>query len=140
MPADAGIDQIIEHERLVERRDPLNRCHPVESIPPCRLDALNIRNGQWPSTRPRCDLIVCWEHNWPGVPEKLTVLEFRKVFGIGWSAWLQPMHSEYADSVRDVPLHSSSSPDAGSSSCSKRKRSSSTSSLISRTAAPSFDA
>ena len=57
----------------------------------------HIRKGQWPSTRPRCDLIVCWEHNWPGVPEKLTVLEFRKVFGIGWSAWLQPMHSEYAD-------------------------------------------
>ena len=26
---------------LVERRDPLNRCHPVESIPPCGLDALN---------------------------------------------------------------------------------------------------
>ena len=27
------------------------------------------------------------------------MLEFRKVFGIGWSAWLQPMHSHYADSL-----------------------------------------
>ena len=57
----------------------------------------HIRNGQWRRARPRCDLIVCWEHNWPGVPEKLTVLELRKVFGIGWSAWLQPMYSDAAD-------------------------------------------
>lgn len=57
----------------------------------------HLAKGQWPETR--CELIICWEHNWPGVPEKLTVLELRKVFGIGWSAWLQPMQSEYADAL-----------------------------------------
>jgi hypothetical protein len=59
----------------------------------------HVRKGQWPSIRPRCDLIVCWEHNWPGVPEKLIVLELRKVFGIGWSAWLLPMYGGYADNL-----------------------------------------
>jgi hypothetical protein len=57
----------------------------------------HVQKRQWPNQR--CDLIVCWEHNWPGVPESVTVLEFRKVFGIGWGAWLQPMHSEYADDL-----------------------------------------
>src|SRR3954452_8856808 len=29
----------------------------------------HIKQKQWPKTA--CDLIVCWEHNWPGVPENL---------------------------------------------------------------------
>lgn len=30
----------------------------------------------------RCDLVVCWRHDWPGVPAGLAVLELRKVFGM----------------------------------------------------------
>lgn len=30
----------------------------------------------------KCDLVVCWRHDWPGMPSGLAVLELRKVFGI----------------------------------------------------------
>lgn len=55
----------------------------------------HVKKKQWP--KERCDLIICWEHDWPGVPERLPVLEMRKMFGLGWSVWLVPMHAEFAD-------------------------------------------
>jgi len=38
-----------------------------------------------------CDLIVCWEHNWPGKPQRLEVLELRRDFGQGFNVWFQPV-------------------------------------------------
>jgi len=37
-----------------------------------------------------CDCIVCWEHNWPGCPRRLRIIELRKYFGLGFKIWLQP--------------------------------------------------
>ena len=34
-----------------------------------------------------CDWIVCWEHNWPGVPKRLRVVELRRDFGLGFNVW-----------------------------------------------------
>jgi hypothetical protein len=28
-----------------------------------------------------CDLVVCWKHDWPGMPAGLAPLELRKLFG-----------------------------------------------------------
>ncbi|MCX8161070.1 MAG: hypothetical protein N3G18_09105 [Candidatus Saccharicenans sp.] len=35
-----------------------------------------------------CDCIVCWEHNWPGIPKKIEVIELRKEFGLGFNVWI----------------------------------------------------
>jgi hypothetical protein len=55
----------------------------------------HVVNGQ--HRRGRCELVVCWQHDWPGLPESLTVLELRKVFGLGQAVWIVPMYSRYAD-------------------------------------------
>jgi hypothetical protein len=47
--------------------------------------------------RGKCELVVCWQHDWPGIPEALTVLELRKVFGLGRAIWIVPMYAKYAD-------------------------------------------
>lgn len=50
-----------------------------------------------------CDLIVCWEHNWPGKPEHLQVMELRREFGLGFNVWFQPVSifngENYADEL-----------------------------------------
>ena len=38
-----------------------------------------------------CDWIVCWEHDWPGVPERIRVIELKKYFGVGFKVWIQPV-------------------------------------------------
>ena len=35
-----------------------------------------------------CDWIVCWEHDWPGVPQHLKVVELRRYFARGFNVWL----------------------------------------------------
>jgi hypothetical protein len=44
-----------------------------------------------------CDWLVCWEHNWPGVPEHIRVVELRKLYGLGFNVWIQPVHSPYKE-------------------------------------------
>lgn len=44
-----------------------------------------------------CDWLVCWEHNWPGVPKKMRVVELRKFFGLGFNVWIMPVHSPYKE-------------------------------------------
>lgn len=39
----------------------------------------------------KCDWIVCWEHDWPGVPQRIHVVELRKFFGLGLNIWIQPV-------------------------------------------------
>jgi len=57
----------------------------------------HVVNGQ--HRRSKCQLVVCWQHDWPGLPESLTVLELRKVFGLGQAVWIVPMYSKYADNL-----------------------------------------
>jgi hypothetical protein len=50
-----------------------------------------------------CNWIVCWEHNWPGVPKHLQVKELRREFGLGFNVWFQPVgiydNENYADEL-----------------------------------------
>jgi len=50
-----------------------------------------------------CDWVVCWIHNWPGVPEHLRVVELRRDFGLGFNVWFQPVgkhgDTNYADKL-----------------------------------------
>jgi hypothetical protein len=52
-----------------------------------------------------CDWIVCWEHNWPGMPKNLVVKELRREFGLGFNVWFQPVsvrdENNYADSLAE---------------------------------------
>lgn len=45
----------------------------------------------------RCDWIVCWIHDWPGMPAHLRVVELRKEFGLGFNIWFQPVAGAYKD-------------------------------------------
>jgi hypothetical protein len=42
-----------------------------------------------------CDWIVCWIHDWPAAPKHLRVVELRRLFGLGFSVWFQPVAGEY---------------------------------------------
>jgi hypothetical protein len=44
-----------------------------------------------------CDWIVCWEHNWPGIPTNLKVIELRQYYGLGFNVWIQPIKKEWAE-------------------------------------------
>jgi hypothetical protein len=35
-----------------------------------------------------CDWIVCWEHDWPGVPSTIRVVELRRYFERGFNVWV----------------------------------------------------
>jgi predicted RNA-binding protein with PUA-like domain len=58
-----------------------------------------------------CDWIVCWEHDWAACPERITVIELRKEYGLGFNVWLQPVGNDtkeqYSSSLADVPKHCS---------------------------------
>lgn len=53
-----------------------------------------------------CDWIVCWEHNWPGVPKSLQVVELRRDYGLGFNVWFQPVGKyddfDYADELASI--------------------------------------
>ena len=36
-----------------------------------------------------CDCIVCWDHDWPGVPDHLEVIELKRFFGTPFKVWMQ---------------------------------------------------
>jgi hypothetical protein len=36
-----------------------------------------------------CDYIVCWHHDWPGVPQRIEVIELKKYFGVPFKIWIQ---------------------------------------------------
>lgn len=44
-----------------------------------------------------CDWIVCWEHNWADCPERITVVELREVYGLGFNVWIQPVSDNTKD-------------------------------------------
>lgn len=54
----------------------------------------------------KVDWVVCWEHNWPGIPKRLRVIELRKEFGLGFNVWVAPVASpfkEYLQKMRKCP-------------------------------------
>ena len=49
----------------------------------------------------QCDCIVCWHHDWPGVPAHLEVIELKRFFGTPFKIWVQAAIKgqwEYLDS------------------------------------------
>ena len=36
-----------------------------------------------------CDCIVCWDHDWPGVPDHIEVIELKRFFGVPFKVWIQ---------------------------------------------------
>jgi hypothetical protein len=37
----------------------------------------------------RCDIIVCWHHDWPDAPSALEVIELKRLFGVARKVWIQ---------------------------------------------------
>jgi hypothetical protein len=37
----------------------------------------------------KCDVIVCWHHDWPDVPKGLEVIELKRYFGVSRKVWIQ---------------------------------------------------
>ncbi|MCR4396311.1 MAG: hypothetical protein NUW07_06215 [Candidatus Saccharicenans sp.] len=58
-----------------------------------------IQQGHNPKA---CDCIVCWEHNWPGVPKNIEVIELKKEFGLGFNVWIQPVGGEFSDILEET--------------------------------------
>lgn len=36
-----------------------------------------------------CDCIVCWQHDWPDVPERIEVIELKRFYGAQFKVWIQ---------------------------------------------------
>lgn len=49
-----------------------------------------------------CDCIVCWEHNWPGAPKHIEIIELRREFGLGFNVWIQPIAGEHRYAISKV--------------------------------------
>jgi len=49
-----------------------------------------------------CDWLVCWIHDWPGVPKCLRVVELRREYGLGFNVWFQPVSGEFAQRLAGV--------------------------------------
>ncbi len=44
----------------------------------------------------KCDVIVCWHHDWPDVPSSLEVVELKRHFGVARKVWiLQALKSQW---------------------------------------------
>jgi hypothetical protein len=50
----------------------------------------------------KCDWIVCWEDNWPGVPKGIRVLELRRELGIGFNVWVGPLSGDSSEQIGRV--------------------------------------
>ncbi len=37
----------------------------------------------------QCDVIVCWHHDWPDVPDSIEVIELKRHFGVARKVWIQ---------------------------------------------------
>jgi hypothetical protein len=44
-----------------------------------------------------CDWIVCWIHDWPGVPERIEVKELRREYGLGYNVWIVPIRGPFRE-------------------------------------------
>lgn len=49
-----------------------------------------------------CDMIVCWEHNWPDSPKNIEIVELRKFFDLGFNVWIQPVSQPYSERLSGI--------------------------------------
>jgi hypothetical protein len=50
----------------------------------------------------KCDMIVCWEHNWPNAPKHLEIIELRDYFGLGFNVWIQPVNNDWKNEISRI--------------------------------------
>lgn len=72
----------------------------------------NFRRGKGHDAR-KCDWIVCWEHNWPGVPKGIHVVELRGELGLGFNVWVVPLTGEFSERIGRVNRDPAWSVDGG---------------------------
>ncbi|MEI7767401.1 MAG: hypothetical protein WCJ97_08195 [Phycisphaerae bacterium] len=46
-----------------------------------------------------CDLIICWHHDWPDVPNKIEVIELKRYFGVARKVWIHPSRQDQWDDI-----------------------------------------
>lgn len=49
----------------------------------------------------KCDWLVCWEDDWHDAPRSLRIIELKKMCGVGFKVWIQPVlasNQSYLDS------------------------------------------
>lgn len=49
-----------------------------------------------------CDVLVCWEHDWPSCPESIEVVELRRHYGLGFNVWKVSVTDKFADKIARV--------------------------------------
>lgn len=54
-----------------------------------------------------CDMIVCWEHNWPDSPKNIEIVELRKFFDLGFNVWIQPVSGKFGESLSKLNYYDS---------------------------------
>lgn len=52
----------------------------------------------------KCDIVVCWKHNWPGLPKQIRVIALDEFFGVGRSVWIAPAAAHYDDRLSSRTL------------------------------------
>ena len=57
-----------------------------------------FRSRNYDHPRP-CDWLVCWRHDWAGIPAQMQVVELRRVFGIGRGVWSVSLDGSVADRI-----------------------------------------
>ena len=91
--------------RIVEIRPQFPDCLANRRVgdaeKPCRIEfefrSSNFRaHGHDPKG---CDLIVCWQHDWPDVPRTLEVIELKRLFGVARKVWIQQAIKSQHDNV-----------------------------------------
>ncbi len=60
----------------------------------------------------RCDMIVCWEHDWPDAPRRLEVVELRRFYDLGRHVWIQPAIRSQWDNFEHATMDWAVSPRA----------------------------
>jgi len=57
----------------------------------CRIE-FEFRSSNFKAHRhdsSKCDVIVCWHHDWPDVPKGVEVIELKRYFGVSRKVWIQ---------------------------------------------------
>lgn len=57
----------------------------------CRIE-FEFRSSNFKAHRHdsgKCDVIVCWHHDWPDVPKGFEVVELKRYFGVSRKVWIQ---------------------------------------------------
>lgn len=52
----------------------------------------------------KCDVIVCWHHDWPDVPKRVEVIELKRYFGVSRKVWILQAIKGQMESLDDYNI------------------------------------